>query len=234
MAVYVTGDWHGGYESRERVLPEAWPEGASLCKDDYLIIAGDCGLYWTNSDPELRERSWLDRRPWTTLFVDGNHENHELLHTLPVEDWHGGKTSLLPGTGIRWLRRGQVFDLCGVSVFTLGGAWSIDAQFRVPGEDWWPEELPSTDELQDAVSVLDAHGWRVDHIITHDCPRKLTAAMTVGSVFGNLHHEDRLTCFLDEVDDRASFSHWWFGHHHRDIDLDERHSCLFNRVVRIA
>lgn len=234
MAIYVTGDWHGGYGNHERLMPNNWPDGLLLNKDDFLIIAGDCGLYWTEAASEIRERMWLDAQPWTTLFVDGNHENHELLRRLPVEEWHGGKTSLLPGTGIRWLRRGQVFDLSGTSVFALGGAWSIDAQFRMPGEDWWPEELPDAEELREAEAALDAHGWKIDHIITHDCPQKFTEAVTAHSLFGNLHHQDRLTCFLDEVDDRASFSHWWFGHHHQDVDLDERHACLLNRVAQIA
>lgn len=36
-------------------------------------------------------RSWLNDRPFTTLFVDGNHENFDLLNAYPVENWHGGK-----------------------------------------------------------------------------------------------------------------------------------------------
>lgn len=232
--VYVTGDWHGGGASNHcRLSAGSWPEGQELTKDDYLVILGDFGLVWTGGTRERQELAWLDRQPWTTLFIDGNHEGFSLMGRLPVEEWHGGATSPIPGTDIRWLRRGQVFDLCGLTLFTMGGAWSIDAKYRTPGVDWFPEELPSEAELAEGERNLDRVGWRVDHVLTHDCPLRYLPRMTRDSPFGNVSHVDALELWLDEVDDRCEFKHWWFGHHHVDRDLDDRHSCIMERVIRL-
>ena len=123
MAVYVTGDTHGSIDLA-KLRPRRFEAGSRLTKDDYVIVAGDFGLVWDGSPSELETRDWLDARPWTTLFVDGNHENHELLASLPVEKWHGGLVHRVSGS-ILHLMRGQVFDLDGLSVFAMGGAASV-------------------------------------------------------------------------------------------------------------
>ena len=65
--------------------------------------------------------------PFTTLFVDGNHENFDLLNTLPEKEWNGGRVHVVrdcpapyAGTGLR-LRRPLTW-------FTMGGAASHDIQ----------------------------------------------------------------------------------------------------------
>lgn len=77
-------------------------------------------------------RSWLNDRPFTTLFVDGNHEIFDLLNAYPVENWHGGKIHRIAPSIIH-LMRGQLFDIEGKSFFTMGGAESHDREFRTIG-----------------------------------------------------------------------------------------------------
>ena len=76
MSVFVTGNLHGSL-GMHRLDSKRFPEGTSLTKDDYLVVAGDFGLVWDFGAEELWWRDWLEARPWTTLFVDGNHENFE-------------------------------------------------------------------------------------------------------------------------------------------------------------
>ena len=49
-----------------------------MTKEDYVIICGDFGGVW-NKEVENKEEKhlldWLEEKPFTTLFVDGNHEN---------------------------------------------------------------------------------------------------------------------------------------------------------------
>lgn len=61
---------------------------------------------------------WFDESNFTTLFVDGNHENHALLDTFPVEEWHGGKIHRIKPSVIH-LMRGQVFEIDGKNIFTM-------------------------------------------------------------------------------------------------------------------
>lgn len=69
MTVYVTGDIHGGVDMQKL---RDWDLGNSLTSDDYLIIAGDFGFPWDFSAEECADIAWLESRPYTVLFVDGN------------------------------------------------------------------------------------------------------------------------------------------------------------------
>jgi hypothetical protein len=38
---------------------------------------------------------WLEKRSFSTLFVDGNHENFNLLTSYPIAKWCGGRVHKL-------------------------------------------------------------------------------------------------------------------------------------------
>ena len=79
---------------------------------DYVVIAGDFGGLWDGSQKDQYWLDWLNKKPFTTLFVDGNHENFDLLNTLPEKrmEWRTGPCCAgacpapYAGTGLR-LRR---------------------------------------------------------------------------------------------------------------------------------
>ena len=123
--IYVTGDCHQNFE---RFNNSIFPEQNEMTKDDYVIILGDFGGVW-NKDKESNEETmlmdWLDCKTYTTLFIDGNHENFDRLYAYPEEEWHGGKVHMIRPSVIH-LMRGQVFDIDGASFFAFGGASSHD------------------------------------------------------------------------------------------------------------
>ena len=89
--IYITGDTHADFS---RFLIEKFPIQTEMTKDDYIIICGDFGGVWTFEKENVQEKYWLDylnEKNFTTLFVDGNHENFTRLYNYPVEEWHGGK-----------------------------------------------------------------------------------------------------------------------------------------------
>ena len=157
----------------------------------------------------------LEDLPFTIAFVDGNHENFTALSKYPVEEWNGGKVHFLRPHVIH-LMRGQIFTLEGRTFFTMGGASSHDVedgildpasegyherllrlliegkrQYRILGQSWWPEELPSEEEYAEARRNLDAYGWTVDYIITHSPPSSLAERLD--------RQRDELTDFLGSV-----------------------------------
>ncbi|MFR7671464.1 MAG: metallophosphoesterase, partial [Collinsella sp.] len=130
MTVYVTGDIHSGLDMQKL---RDWELGDSLTSNDYLIIAGDFGFPWDFSAEECADIAWLESRPYTVLFVDGNHERFDHWEERPMEPWHGGLTQRLSDTSsIRRLMRGEVFELDGSTVFTMGGATSVDRNTACP------------------------------------------------------------------------------------------------------
>jgi hypothetical protein len=229
VSVFVTGDLHGSL-GMHRLDSKRFPEGTSLTKDDYLVVAGDFGLVWDFGAEELWWRDWLEARPWTTLFVDGNHENFEALSRLPVEGWHGGLVQRVSPSVIHLLR-GQLFDLGGRTLFALGGAASVDRALRVPGESWWPQELPSEQELACARETLDGCGWKVDYVVTHQCASSVIPALYDGAI---LQGPDPLSDWMEELEHRLVFKAWYFGHHHVDRFVPPDHRCLYEDIVRLG
>lgn len=123
--IFITGDCHGNFE---RFNNSIFPEQAVMTKDDYVIICGDFGGVWIKDEESMTETmilDWLDSKSFTTLFVDGNHENFDRLYSYPVEKWHGGNVHKVRDSVIH-LMRGQVFEIEGKKIFTFGGARSHD------------------------------------------------------------------------------------------------------------
>ena len=83
------------------------------------------------------------------------------------------------------------------------------------------------DEYAEARRNLDAVGWQVDYIITHCAPTSI-------ALMGTRHNEaDRLTDFLQEVQKRAKYHYWLFGHYHDNKAVDEKHILLWEQIVRV-
>lgn len=234
MSVYITGDTHGGADL-QKLRDWDRENGGGLSGDDYLIVAGDFGYPWDFGCEECDEIFWLETRPYTVLFVDGNHERYDHWAERPCEHWHGGLTQRLsPDSPIRRLCRGEVFELSGSRIFTFGGATSVDKQWRTPGADWWPQELPGEQNIEHALATLEANAWQVDYVVTHTCATRMLRYTLWPSAGWENPSTDVLTEFLDMLEDKLSYRHWYYGHFHRDADPDERHTVLYDEVVRLG
>ena len=223
--VYVTGDTHTPVDIH-KLSTTMFPEQKTMTKDDYVIVCGDFGAVWDGSNTDRYWQKWYKDKNFTTLFVDGNHENFHLLQQFPEREFCGGKVHEI-APSVFHLKRGEIFHIDGKSFFCLGGASSHDKQFRVENVSWWREELPSKQELEHAYQTLEGAGWRVDYIITHCAPKKVQAQIA------EWYENDSATSFLQIVEENCEFKHWFFGHYHRDLDLDPKHTCLYQRIIPI-
>ena len=123
--IYITGDIHG---SPERLGVHSFYEQKEMTRDDVVIICGDFGMVWEESGESASEQywlKWLEDKPFTTVFVCGNHENFDRLYQYPVKEWHGGKVHEIR-PHVLHLMRGEVFDIEGLKFFAFGGASSHD------------------------------------------------------------------------------------------------------------
>ena len=230
MAIFVTGDIHGTHDIW-KLKEFSKGHGAELTKTDYLIIAGDFGLLWypKGSEEDKKDASWLEwlnDQPWTTLFVDGNHENFSRLNSYRVNEWHGGKIHMIKDS-VYHLMRGQVFNIDEKKIFTMGGAYSHDIKYRTKNISWWESEVPSNEEREEAIANLAANNWEVDIVVTHDAPVDVARVLTYHKWDRKL---DEYEEWLQYIADKLSFDCWYFGHHHTDNDFRE-HGC--NNYVAI-
>jgi hypothetical protein len=229
LRLFITGDTHG--EWGKLVMFKRRMKD-TLTLDDYLIICGDAGYIWDTikRDNKLIAAA-LGDFPCMVLWIDGNHENFNLLEKYPVMNWKGGKVHV---TGIRFyhLMRGEVFDFNGVKIFTCGGALSIDrGPINGVFGNWWPQEQPDAQEQQNALSNLAKHDFKVDYVITHEAPSSMYSKMLGIRPISELDSEFR--AFLSKIERLTEFKHWYFGHHHKDLTYGD-YTCLYDSIIELT
>ena len=249
--VFVTGDCHADFH---KFTTDMFPEQKELSRDDIVIVCGDFGI-WDNSKEEKYSLKWLNNKPFTTVFVDGNHENFDRLYggEFPVVDFHGGKAHRIRDH-IYHLMRGYMFEFEGKKFWCFGGARSHDIRdgildrdefdsteafiaavrqwykmgksFRINHLSWWEQELPTQEEMDFGLKTLEENDFETDYIISHCCPQEV--ASTLG-----FHRADVLTTYFNEIAHKVRFSRWFFGHYHDEKAVWGKFILHYDRIERI-
>lgn len=253
--IFVTGDIHG---NPNRLSTDIFPEQKDMTKDDVVIICGDFGLVWdyTGEGPsEYYWLKWLQEKPFTTVFVDGNHENFDRLNSeYPVKEWNGGKVHEIRPSVLH-LMRGEVFTIQDKKIFAFGGASSHDIDdgildgadkdwhkkavklekeegkymYRVKGISWWEQELPSKEEMENGRKNLDLNDWKVDYVITHTPSASVVALLGKG-----MFKQDDLTRYLEDTKGKLEYSKWIAGHMHVNKNVNEKDICIYEQIMRLV
>lgn len=232
--IYLTGDTHGGIDIR-KLLDKEFEK--KVTSQDFLIICGDFGFIWNYKKEKRKEKKWLnwfDSQKYTTLFVDGNHECFPRLNAYPEKIWNGGKVHVIREK-VFHLMRGQVFEIEGNTIFTMGGASSHDRgpavgdTKAVIGKSWWPEEIPSQEEMDEGLHNLKKYGNKVDYIVTH-----CLSSSDQYFLKGDTLPKDVLTEYHQYVKENVKFIHWYGGHYHMNVDLPGNTSEIFNRILELG
>lgn len=254
--IWITGDIHG---DPRRLSSDCFPEQKEMTKDDVVIICGDFGLVWDYTGEGASEHywlKWLEEKPFTTIFVCGNHENFDRLYQYPVKEWHGGKVHEIR-PHVLHLMRGEVFDIEGLKFFAFGGASSHDIrdgivdpadfadkddlmkhlknlynqgkQYRIKGVSWWEQELPTEDEMKNGEENLKKVGKKVDYIISHS-----PSASTIALLGHGLYEQDILTAYLEDIRANTEYKKHFCGHMHVNRAVNANDIILYEQLVRIS
>ena len=109
--IYVTGDFHGKLSRFDDTKLK------KLKKGDTLVICGDFGFIWDGGKKESEILAKLGAKKYNIAFIDGTHENFDLLSKFKTVRWMGAKAQHITGN-IYHLLRGQIYDIDGEKVFT--------------------------------------------------------------------------------------------------------------------
>ena len=225
--IWILGDTHGNFNDFYANRATFGHKKSEISKNDFVIVLGDFGLLWSNDSANSREIElikWINDRPFTTLFVDGNHENHFRLDNLEMVEMFGSKVGKISDS-IYHLKRGEVYTIDGKKIFTFGGGQSIDKHLRKTNISWWDRELPNFAEYKNGLDNLDKNNWIVDYVLTHECPT------TAYNLIANRYRLEKtgdydLPKYFEEITKKLSFKLWYFGHYHLDIILDDKFIVL--------
>lgn len=254
--IYITGDCHSEFR---RFSTEIFPEQREMTKDDVVIISGDFGGIWYRENSEYIKKEnywldWLEDKPFTTVFVDGNHEAFDRLYSYPVKEWNGGKVHEIRPSVLH-LMRGEVFTIQGKKFFAFGGAsshdisdgildyedpdWRVKAKeldangkymYRIKGLSWWEQELPTEEEMENGLKNLASYGNQIDFLLTHS-PSTSQLILLGGK---GLYEPDRLTNYLEDIRANVEYKKHLMGHMHINKAINDKDIVLYEQIIRIA
>jgi hypothetical protein len=221
--IYFTGDTHG---DPERLSKTALRQ---LRANDTLIICGDFGYLWERTGKEQKFLDKISKYRFTICFLDGTHENFSLLEAYPIVLFRGGKAHRIR-RNVYHLMRGQIFDMEGKTVFTLGGGESPESLLQ-NDEELGTErpEVPNKQEMLEAVENLQRHGYAVDYIATHEPPAAIRDFLSVSKL--QQREISALGAFLDELSKTAKFKKWYFGSLHMDKFISRSFTGVFEKIL---
>ncbi|MBQ7741157.1 MAG: metallophosphoesterase [Eubacterium sp.] len=222
--VYITGDTHGDLSFFKN------PKLKKLTDDDTLIICGDFGFLWDGSDKEKKALDYLTKRKYTICFVDGAHENFDMLNQYSPYRYKGGNAQKIASNIFR-LMRGEIFTFERKTFFVMGGGESEDAEMRKEGKSWWKDEMPSAEELLNGAQNLKDAEDKVNYVLTYEAP-------AIAKDFIRLHTKQDvkltpLNTYLEELMKSVDYTHWYFGSLHIDLNISRKMTAVFNEIIPI-
>lgn len=237
--LYFTGDTHStiDWDKVKRFVDAEIPKPG-----DTLFIAGDFGGCWDNSAEDMRVLDYYAQLPFDVCFVDGNHENFNILYSYPIVQYHGGRAHRIR-PNLYHLMRGEIFEFEGKKLLAMGGAASTDKENRTENVSWWAEEVPSKGQKEHCFKSLEKNNFNVDIILTHEMPaglapdmeRIMRTAYKIKSVMVRLLDPHAYSYWLENIiRSTTDYKIWVFGHYHYDTKVSEKEFVLYDGVYKLV
>lgn len=206
--VRIIGDIHGKiYDYRSYSLVTGI-RARHIVEPEYSVQVGDFGIGFFSAFWHEREIEWQKEHP-QHRFIRGNHDDPALCKTMPG-----------------YIADGTIEN----DVMYIGGAYSIDKDWRTPGIDWWPDEELSYEELDKMFDKYVEAKPRV--MITHDCPTQVAYEMFISKGLGMEGVpviQTRTAQAFQAMWEEHKPEEWYFGHWHntRNMTIDgTKFQCL--------
>lgn len=203
--IIICGDLHANFWAVNKLI-------SKKSKISTILQCGDFGYF-----PKEHGKTYLDNIGKIKTFnqykfknknipiywCDGNHEDHESLEKLENNEIM---------KNVFYQRRGSTITIPdNRTILFMGGADSIDKQYRTAGHDWFPQEIISEKDLHNLPDI------DVDIIISHTCPKEFDVLKGVKTPFSDLKYnkyQDPSRERLSYVLDKYNPSLWYFAHFH--------------------
>ena len=219
MTIYVTGDPHGDF----RQIADFCSAMETKSKD-IMIVLGDAGLNYFGDTRDADRKEFISRTRITYLMVHGNHEMRPAtLENYKLIEWNGGMVYQEEGfPNLLFAKDGEIYRLGGKNVMAIGGAYSVDKEYRMRmGYRWFADEQPSGEIKEYVEQQLDRAGWKVDVVLSHTCPRKYEPVEHFLPGIDQSKVDKSTENWLDAIEDRLDYKEWYCGHWHINKQVDK-------------
>ena len=226
---FLTGDTHGNF-NRINYFCERF----ETSKEDILCILGDAGINYYLNKKDYMLKQVLQDMPITFFCIHGNHEERPFnISTYITKKWNGGIVYYEEEfPNILFAKDGEIYNINGKSILVIGGAYSVDKEYRLlKGWSWFKDEQPNK-EIVKYIEKQITKQKHFDIVLTHTCPIK-TEPRHMFLPFIDQSKVDKTTeLLLQRIADWITFDNWYFGHFHGHWDNGKYH-MLFEDYVEV-
>ena len=226
---YITGDTHGNFNRIDYFC-----QRFETSKEDILCILGDAGINYYLNKKDYMLKQVLQDMPITFFCIHGNHEERPFnISTYITKKWNGGIVYYEEEfPNILFAKDGEIYNINGKSILVIGGAYSVDKEYRLlKGWSWFKDEQPSK-EIVKYIEKQITKQRHFDIVLTHTCPIK-TEPRHMFLPFIDQSKVDKTTeLLLQRIADWITFDNWYFGHFHGHWDNGKYH-MLFEDYVEV-
>ena len=218
----ITGDCHGisavKYRVEDIILNTNYPRDEMA-----VIILGDAGANFWLSSREKREKKKLKNSGVMVYCVRGNHEERpeNLGFQLQYDENVGGEVYIDDENDmLRYFQDGGEYVIDGLNVLTIGGAYSVDKDYRIAAaggvkdSGWFPSEQLSESERTDILAKVKDKYY--DFIFTHTAPLDWEPTDLFLNFIDQSKVDKTTELFLQSIALNTRWCIWCFGHYHAD------------------
>jgi hypothetical protein len=232
--IFITGDCHGADHLQK--MNDFAIQNPELDKSDVMIITGDFGVIW-KAEEDSQERDimrWAQNLPFSLFVVLGSHENYNRIEKLPTIKMYDGSVWQDPRyPQIVYAQSGNIYNINNKSFFCFNGGMTIDKECRKEWVSWWPQELPTVEQMNYGLENLKKVNNTVDFIVTHDCPVSGFKYIPQSHKCSNYDkYISHLNHYLEKVFNTTNIKRWYCGRFHCDSG-DMKITFMFNTVKEI-
>lgn len=211
--IYITGDTHRDFTRLNYIDNN---------KDNMLIILGDAGINYYLNEEDKKIKEYLNNYNIKLFCIQGNHEERpENIPTYKEVDMFGGKVLIESDyPNLIFAKNGELYTIDKRQVLVIGGAYSIDKNYRlIYGYEWFKDEQLTKEEMN---NILDKYKDKhVDIILSHTCPLKYEPTEVFIQGIDQSKVDKTMEVFLDKVEENINYNKWYCGHYHTEKQIDK-------------
>lgn len=234
MKILIAGDTHGNLPHIQYLYQRAVAHSV-----DMIVQVGDFGFWEHTRDGAAYldgVAKLADSHQTPLCWLDGNHENHTLLRSRYGPQGEQHKPTVEGFWTIRprvfYLPRGVRWEWDNYRFMALGGAYSVDKEWRVREEVkhhadhtlWWPEEEIDQTELDCALR----DGAPLDVLLTHDKPRQANPRWNRKNFLECYPNQDKIAQVVKKHTPKL------LVHGHLHFRYDDEIKCADDKNTRIV
>lgn len=219
--IYITGDTHRDFSRIYKLEKDI---------DNMLIVLGDVGINYYLNEEDKNYKEYLKKLKLKLFCVRGNHEERpENISTYKEVEMFGGKVFIEEEyPNLIFAKDGEIYNIDGKKILVIGGAYSVDKQYRLlHGYKWFKDEQLTKEEMN---TILDkVKGKHFDIVLTHTCPYKYEPREVFMQGLDQSKVDKSIEHFLDKIEENINYDKWYCGHYHTEKQVDKL-EFMFGRI----